>query len=55
MLSWTFTFLCLSLLAAVFGFTGIAAGAASFAKILFWLFLALLVISVITGRRPRVT
>ena len=41
MLSWALTFLVLALIAAMFGFGGIAAGAASIAKILFFLFLVL--------------
>lgn len=53
MLSWTLIFLVLSLLAALFGFTGIAAAFAGIARILFFLFLALLVVSLILGwRRP---
>ncbi|MGE3174618.1 MAG: DUF1328 domain-containing protein [Planctomycetota bacterium] len=51
MLSWTLTFLILALLAAVFGFTGIAATFAGIAKILFFVFLALLVVALIFGRR----
>jgi len=47
MLSWALTFLVLALIAAVFGFGGIAAGAASIAKILFFLFLVLFVVSLV--------
>ena len=47
MLSWALTFLVLALIAALFGFGGIAAGAASIAKILFFLFLVLFVVSLI--------
>lgn len=51
MLRWTVTFIILAIIAAVFGFGGIAAGAASIAKILFFIFLILFVISLFTGRR----
>ncbi len=49
MLSWALTFLVLALIAALFGFGGIAAGAASFAKVLFFLFLVLFVVSLIAN------
>ena len=45
MLSWALTFFILALVAAVFGFGGIAATSASIAKIFFVLFLVLFVIS----------
>ncbi len=51
MLSWSLAFFLLALIAAVFGFGGIAVGAASIAKILFFLFLALLLVSLVAGRR----
>ena len=51
MLRWSITFLIIALIAAVFGFGGIAAGAASFAKILFFLAIIVFFISLITGRR----
>ncbi len=41
MLRWSLTFFVVALIAAVFGFTGIAAGAASVAKFLFFLFVVL--------------
>ena len=55
MLNWSITFLVVALIAAVFGFTGIAADAAWIAKILFFVFLVLFAISILTGRtmRPR--
>jgi uncharacterized membrane protein YtjA (UPF0391 family) len=52
MLYWSVVFFVLALVAAVFGFGGIAAGAASIGKILFVGFLVLAVVSVIAGRRP---
>lgn len=50
MLSWALTFFVLALVAAVFGFGGIAAAATDIARILFFLFLILFVVSLITGR-----
>jgi uncharacterized membrane protein YtjA (UPF0391 family) len=44
-------FLNLAIIAAIFGFGGIAAGAAGIAKILFFIFLILFVLSLILGRR----
>ncbi|HZH01252.1 MAG TPA: DUF1328 domain-containing protein, partial [Flavisolibacter sp.] len=39
MLRWTVIFLVVAIIAAIFGFGGIASGAASIAKILFFIFL----------------
>jgi uncharacterized membrane protein YtjA (UPF0391 family) len=50
MLSWALTFFILALIAAVFGFGGIAATSAGIAKILFFLFLVLFVVALVTGR-----
>jgi uncharacterized membrane protein YtjA (UPF0391 family) len=50
MLNWSVTFLIVALVAAFFGFGGIAVQAAGMAKILFFVFLALFVVSLITGR-----
>lgn len=52
MLYWSVVFFVLALIAAIFGFGGIAAGAATIGKILFVGFLALAVLSLVTGRRP---
>ncbi|HKU53216.1 MAG TPA: DUF1328 domain-containing protein [Nitrospira sp.] len=49
MLKWAFIFFVVALVAAAFGFTGIAAGAASIAKILFYLFLGIFVVLLIAG------
>jgi uncharacterized membrane protein YtjA (UPF0391 family) len=51
MLYWAAVFFVIALLAAVFGFGGIAASAAGAAKILFIVFLILAVVSLIFGRR----
>ncbi len=47
MLSWALTFLVVALIAAALGFGGIAGTSAGIAKILFFIFLALFVISLI--------
>ena len=56
MLQWALTFLVLALIAAVFGFGGIAANLAWIGQVLFVLFLILFVVSLVTGgiRSPRV-
>lgn len=55
LLKWAFMFFVIALIAAAFGFTGIAAGAASIAKTLFYLFLGifvvLLIVGIIVGRK----
>jgi len=47
MLRWALIFLVVALIAAVLGFTTIAGAAISVAKILFWIFVALFVISLV--------
>jgi uncharacterized membrane protein YtjA (UPF0391 family) len=49
MLRWALIFFIVSLIAGVFGFTGIAAGSAAIAKTLFFLALALFVVFLIAG------
>jgi uncharacterized membrane protein YtjA (UPF0391 family) len=49
MLSWALAFFIVALVAAVFGFTGIAAGAAAIGKVLFVGFLILAVLSLLVG------
>jgi uncharacterized membrane protein YtjA (UPF0391 family) len=49
MLRWTLSFLILALVAAVFGFGGIASAAAGIAEILFFVFLLLFCASLIAG------
>jgi uncharacterized membrane protein YtjA (UPF0391 family) len=53
MLGWAVVFLIIALVAAVFGFGGIAAASAGIAKLLFAIFLVLFVISLIFGWRGR--
>ena len=45
MLNWALTFFIVALLAAILGFTGIAVAAAGVAKLLFFIFLVLFVLS----------
>lgn len=49
MLKWVIILLILALIAAVFGFGGIAAAFIDIAKILFYIFLVLLLIFIIAG------
>lgn len=53
MLSWSIIFLVVALIAAFFGYSGIAGTSMEFARILFFLFLVLFIISLLFGtRRP---
>ena len=55
MLYWTLVFLVVAMVAALFGFSGIYIAAAGIAKILFFIFLVLFVVSLLAGgmnRRP---
>jgi len=57
MLSWALFFLIIALIAAAFGFGGIAGVAVGMGKVLFFLFLAVFLVSLImglAGRRTRV-
>ncbi len=47
MLRWAIGFLVLALIAALFGFTGIAAAAVDIAQILFFLFIVLFAIALV--------
>jgi uncharacterized membrane protein YtjA (UPF0391 family) len=49
LLKWAAIFFVIALIAAAFGFTGIAAGAAGIAKALFFLFLAIFFVLLIAG------
>lgn len=53
MLGWALAFFIIAIIAGVFGFGGIAAGAASIAQILFWAFVVLFVLSLILGLARR--
>ena len=54
MLNWAVSFFVIALVAAVIGFTNIAGSAIDIAKILFFVFLILAVVSFIFGRRVAV-
>jgi uncharacterized membrane protein YtjA (UPF0391 family) len=54
MLNWALIFFIIAIAAAIFGFSGIAVASAGVAKILFFLFLILFVISLISGLTRRV-
>jgi uncharacterized membrane protein YtjA (UPF0391 family) len=49
MLRWSFAFLAIALVAALFGFTNIAQGAADIARIIFFIFIAVWVIMIVAG------
>lgn len=53
MLRWAIAFLIIALIAAVFGFGGIAAAATDIARILFLVFLVLFAISLVFGLMRR--
>jgi uncharacterized membrane protein YtjA (UPF0391 family) len=57
MLSWAIGFLVIAIVAALFGFGGVASASAGIAQILFFVFIALFVIALIAnavrGRAPR--
>jgi uncharacterized membrane protein YtjA (UPF0391 family) len=50
MLHYALVFLALGLIAALLGFTGIAGASVGIAKVLFFVFLVLFVVSLIVGR-----
>jgi uncharacterized membrane protein YtjA (UPF0391 family) len=58
MLYWAVVFLIIAIVAAVFGFGGIAAAATGIAKILFFIFIVIFLITLIFGfagrRRPPI-
>lgn len=49
MLYWAAVFFIIAVLAAIFGFAGISVAAAGIAKVLFYIFLVLFLISLIGG------
>ena len=58
MLRWSLMFFIVAIVAAVFGFGGIASGATEIARLLFFFFIVIFLVSLIwglmTGRRPPV-
>ncbi|HEX8011461.1 MAG TPA: DUF1328 domain-containing protein [Casimicrobiaceae bacterium] len=55
MLHYAVVFFVIALIAALFGFGGIAAGAVEIAKLLFFIFLALFIVSLVLGLFRRDT
>ena len=53
MLYYAVVFFIIALIAALFGFTGIAAGAVGIAKVLFFVFVLLFVVSLFMGMMRR--
>jgi uncharacterized membrane protein YtjA (UPF0391 family) len=53
MLYWALVFFVVAIIAALFGFAGISTGAASIAKVLFFLFLILFLVSLVMGLGRR--
>jgi uncharacterized membrane protein YtjA (UPF0391 family) len=51
MIRWAITFAILALIAGFLGFGGLASGFADIAKILLFVFLALMVVALVVGRR----
>ena len=49
MLRWSITFLVIAIIAALLGFTSIAGAAIGIAKVLFFVFLVLFIITLIAG------
>ena len=49
MLKWSFIFLIIAVVAGIFGFTGVEEGAASIAKILFFIFISVWIIMLVLG------
>ncbi|PZN35199.1 MAG: DUF1328 domain-containing protein [Proteobacteria bacterium] len=49
MLAWALTFFIISIVAAMLGFTTVAGAAAGFAKVLFFVFLALTLVALVVG------
>lgn len=53
MLRWSITFFIIALIAAVLGFGGIAGTAIGIAKILFYVFIVLFLVTLLFGRKGR--
>jgi len=53
MLRWTLIFLVVAIAAAVLGFTGVSMAAAGIAKLLFFVFLVLFLVSLMSGLMRR--
>jgi uncharacterized membrane protein YtjA (UPF0391 family) len=53
MLYWALVFFVIALIAALFGFTGIAVAFAGIAKVMFFIFVVIFVLTLIFGWRRR--
>jgi uncharacterized membrane protein YtjA (UPF0391 family) len=53
MLHWALVFLIIAMIAALFGFSGVYVAAAGIAKILFFIFLVLFIVSLLGGGLRR--
>lgn len=53
MLGWALAFFLVAIVAAIFGFGGIAAGAATIAQVLFFIFIVLFIVSLVMGLTRR--
>jgi uncharacterized membrane protein YtjA (UPF0391 family) len=53
MLNWAVTFFVVAIIAALFGFTSIAGSAVEIAKILFFVFLVMAVVTFVYGRTRK--
>lgn len=53
MLNWALAFFLIAILAAVFGFSGIAIASAGIAKILFFIFLVVFLVTLVMGVARR--
>lgn len=51
MLSWTITFLAIALIAGILGFSGVMTTSVGIAKIIFFVFLVMFIVSMIFGKR----
>ena len=54
MLHYAIIFLIIAIIAGAFGFFGLMGTAALIAKVLFAVFLLLFIVSLVTGKRPRI-
>jgi uncharacterized membrane protein YtjA (UPF0391 family) len=53
MLNWALVFLLVAMLAAVFGFTGLAVASAGIAKLLFYVFIVVFLVMLVLGIARR--
>ncbi len=51
MLYWAIVFLVVAIIAGIFGFTGVVGASIWIAKVLFFVFIVLFIISLVIGRR----